>query len=70
MGFLQDLRGEFLLAERAVAMFLTPSLDALGVEVMALVAGQRSHQVIQIEILQTDAAFLFVIELVRREDPR
>ena len=51
-------------------MFLTPTLNALRVEVMALVAGQRSHQVIQIEILQTDAALLFVIELFRREDPR
>ena len=70
MGFFQDLRGEFLLAERAIAMFLTPTLNALRVEVMALVAGQGSHQVIQIEILQTDAALLFVIELFRREDPR
>ena len=51
-------------------MFLTPPLDALGVEVMAVVAGQRSHHVIQTKLLETDAALVFVIELVRREYPR
>ena len=62
LGICEDLSVECLLAERAIVVILAPLLDAIRVEIVALVAGQGRDHVSLLEWQQADDALLVLAE--------
>ena len=59
-----------MFAERAVVIAVKPCLDAMGVEIVTLIARQRSHFVLVSIIFQANRALLVVRELLVIEHQR